>query len=86
MGFFISMFFCVGLLFGNLNALSMEPLGHIAGVGAAVVGFVGTIISVPIGAAVGQAYDGTVMALSGGFSIFGAAALITMRWAQRSYP
>jgi DHA1 family bicyclomycin/chloramphenicol resistance-like MFS transporter len=83
MGFFISMFFCVGLLFGNLNALSMEPLGHIAGVGAAVVGFVATIISVPIGAAVGQAYDGTLMALSAGFSIFGAAALLTMRWAQR---
>lgn len=80
--FFIPAFFCVGLLFGNLNALSMEPLGHIAGVGAAVVGFVGTLISVPIGAAIGQAYDGTVMALAGGFSIFGAAALITMRWAQ----
>jgi DHA1 family bicyclomycin/chloramphenicol resistance-like MFS transporter len=84
MAFLISMFFCVGLLFGNLNALSMAPLGHIAGVGAAVVGFVGTIISVPIGAAVGQAYDGTVTALAAGFSIFGAAALLTMRWAQRT--
>ena len=30
-------FFRVGLLFGNLNALAMEPLGHIAGVEAAVV-------------------------------------------------
>ncbi len=83
MCFFISMFFCVGLLFGNLNALSMGPLGHIAGVGAAVVGFVGTIISVPIGAAVGQAYDGTVMAIAVGLSVFGAAAPVTMRWAQR---
>jgi DHA1 family bicyclomycin/chloramphenicol resistance-like MFS transporter len=83
MCFFISIFFCIGLLFGNLNALSMEPLGHIAGVGAAVVGFVGTLISVPIGAAVGQAYDGTVWALAGGLSVFGAAALITMHWAQR---
>lgn len=82
MTFFISMFFCVGLLFGNLNALSMEPLGHIAGVGASVVGFVATLISVPIGAAIGQAYDGTVMALAGGFSVFAAAALIAMRWAQ----
>jgi len=31
-------FFGVGLLFGNLNALAMEPLGHIAGTGSAVVG------------------------------------------------
>ncbi len=83
MSFFLSMFFCVGLLFGNLNALTMQPLGHIAGVGAAVVGFIATLISVPIGAAIGQAYDGTVMALSLGFLVFGAAALITMRWAQR---
>lgn len=83
MSFFLSMFFCVGLLFGNLNALSMEPLGHIAGVGAAVVGFVATFISVPIGAAIGQAYDGTVMALSVGFSLFGVGALAVMRWAQR---
>ncbi len=30
-------FFCIGILFGNFNALAMEPLGHIAGVGAAVV-------------------------------------------------
>ena len=31
-------FFGIGLLFGNLNALAMQPLGHIAGTGAAVVG------------------------------------------------
>lgn len=79
--FFLAMFFCVGLLFGNLNALSMAPLGHIAGVGAAVVGFVATLISVPIGAGVGQAYDGTVTPLAGAFLVFGAAALLVMRWA-----
>ena len=79
---FLVMFFCIGLLFGNLNALSMEPLGHIAGVGAAVVGFIATLISVPIGAAIGQAYDGSVLPLSVGFVFFGTSALIAMRWAQ----
>ncbi len=83
MAFFLVMFFFIGLLFGNLNALSMEPLGHIAGVGAAMVGFIGTLISVPIGAAIGQAYDGTVLPLTVGFLFFGAAALLIMRWAQR---
>ena len=82
MGYFLATFFCVGILFGNLNALAMEPLGHIAGVGAAVVGFVATLISVPSGALIGRGYDGTVMALVGGFCVFGAAALITMRWAE----
>ncbi len=83
MALFLVMFFFIGLLFGNLNALSMEPLGHIAGVGAAVVGFIGTLIAVPIGAAIGQAYDGTVLPLTVGFLFFGAAALLIMRWAQR---
>ncbi len=85
MSFFLSMFFCIGLLFGNLNALTMEPLGHIAGVGAAVVGFIGTLISVPIGATIGQAYDGTVMPLAAGFLVFAACALIVMRWAQQGH-
>ena len=31
----LAAFFCVGLLFGNLNALAMEPLGKMAGLGAA---------------------------------------------------
>ena len=33
-----AMFFCLGILFGNLNALAMEPLGHIAGIAASVIG------------------------------------------------
>ena len=37
MAYLLSVFLCIGLLFGNLNALAMEPLGHLAGVGAAVV-------------------------------------------------
>ena len=86
MGLLVPVFFCVGLLFGNLNALSMAPLGHIAGVGAAVVGFVATLISVPIGAAIGQAYDGTVTALVSGFSIFAAGAMAAIHWAQRERP
>ncbi len=36
------LFFCIGLLFGNLNAIAMEFLGHNAGIGAAVVGSVST--------------------------------------------
>ena len=51
----------IGLIFGNLDALAMEPLGHIAGVGAVVVASLSTFMSVPFGALVGQWSDGTMV-------------------------
>ena len=49
MVYWMAVFFCLGLLFGNFNALAMEPMGHIAGVAAAVVGSLTTVISVAPG-------------------------------------
>ncbi len=82
MGFFLIVFFCVGLLFGNLNALAMEPLGHIAGVGAAVVGALTTTISLLLGILIGQSYNGTVLPLVGGFAVLSLASAAVMRWAE----
>ena len=76
-------FFCIGILFGNLNALAMEPLGHIAGVGAAVVGSLSTLISVLLGTVIGQSYNGTILPLVGGFALLGAASLAVMHWVER---
>jgi DHA1 family bicyclomycin/chloramphenicol resistance-like MFS transporter len=76
-------FFCIGMLFANFNALAMEPLGHIAGVGAAVVGSLTTLISMILGAAIGQAYDGSVLPLVAGFALLGLAAIAVMRWTER---
>jgi DHA1 family bicyclomycin/chloramphenicol resistance-like MFS transporter len=76
-------FFCIGMLFGNLNALAMEPLGHIAGVGAAVVGSLSTFIALPLGVWVGHSYNGTVLPLVSGFALLGAAAAILARWIER---
>ncbi len=72
-------FFCFGLLFGNLNAMAMEPLGHIAGVGAAVVGSLSTLIAFPIGVLIGRLYDGGILPLVGSFALLGAAALAVVR-------
>src|SRR4029079_18821449 len=66
MAYMLVTFFCSGLLFGNLNALAMAPMGHIAGVAAAVIGSMTSIISVAIGTPIGRAYDGTVLPLIGG--------------------
>nr|WP_298683790.1 multidrug effflux MFS transporter [uncultured Dongia sp.] len=75
-------FFMVGLLFGNFNALAMAPLGHIAGVGAAVIGAVTTFISVGTGAIIGHAYQGTVLPLCIGFAILGVLSLGAKYWAD----
>ncbi len=83
MAYFIAAFFCFGMLFGNVNALAMEPLGHIAGVGAAVIGSMSTLISVPLGTVIGQLFDGTVRPLIGGFALLGALALALMYWTER---
>jgi DHA1 family bicyclomycin/chloramphenicol resistance-like MFS transporter len=80
MVYFVLLFFCIGLLFGNLNTLAMEPLGHIAGVGASVVGALATLLSVPIGTLIGQSYNGTVLPLVGGFCLLGLATLVVMYW------
>jgi DHA1 family bicyclomycin/chloramphenicol resistance-like MFS transporter len=83
MAYMMVAFFCIGMLFANFSALAMEPLGHIAGVGAAVVGSLTTVISMTLGAAIGQAYDGTVLPLVAGFALLGLAAIAVIRWTER---
>ena len=73
--FFLLGFFPIGVLFGNLNALAMEPLGHIAGMASAVIGSIATFLSLTFGTVIGQAYDGTVMPLLSGFGLLGVLAL-----------
>ena len=80
MMYLLASFFCIGILFGNVNALAMEPLGHIAGVGAAVIGSVSSMVAVPLGMLIGAAFDGTVLPLVAGFAILGTAALVLMKW------
>jgi DHA1 family bicyclomycin/chloramphenicol resistance-like MFS transporter len=75
-------FFGIGLLFGNLNALAMQPLGHIAGTGAAIVGALSTLISMALGTSIGQSYDGTVLPVVAGFAVLSALAIAVMRWAE----
>ena len=82
MVYLLVVFFCIGLLFGNLNALALEPLGHIAGIAASVIGTMTTLLSMLLGAAIGLAYDGTVLPLIGGFAVLGALSLSTMLWAE----
>jgi DHA1 family bicyclomycin/chloramphenicol resistance-like MFS transporter len=83
MSYLLVVLCCVGILFGNLNALAMQPLGHIAGVGAAVIGSIATLLSVPLGVLVGHSYDGTVLPLTLGFAALTLMTLLVMRWVAR---
>jgi DHA1 family bicyclomycin/chloramphenicol resistance-like MFS transporter len=78
------LFFSFGLIFGNLNALAMEPMGHIAGIASAVIGFVSSIISMVIGATIGQLYNGTLIPVVTGFSIMGLISLLIMLYTTKS--
>ena len=84
--FFYGCIIClsVGLLFGNLNALAMEPMGHIAGLAAAVIGAVSNLVAIPAGTLIGQYYDGTIMPMTIGFTVLGALALLCVKLAQPS--
>ncbi len=82
MSFFAPSFFCLGILFGNLNALAMDPLKHMAGIGAAIVGSLSNFIASFLGATVGRCYDGSTLPLTSGFVILGILTAIVMRWAN----
>lgn len=76
--FFVLQFFSIGFLFGNVRSLAMQPLGHIAGIGAAINGFVSTIMAVPIATYIGGYVDTTVLPLFIGFAICGIISLILL--------
>ncbi len=77
-------FFSLGFLFGNLRSVAMEPIGHIAGIGAAITGFISTLLSIPIASFVVDFVEETVWPLFGGLSICGFVSLIIFMMVKRS--
>jgi MFS transporter, DHA1 family, multidrug resistance protein len=55
----VSVFFMAGVTFGNLNALALQRMGHIAGMAASIIAALSTIAATLIAAPVGQLYNGT---------------------------
>ncbi len=82
MAYLMLTFFCIGILFGNQNALAMEPLGNLAGIGAAVVGSLSTLIQMPLGTIIGQNYNGTIFPLVLGIAILTGLSIFVVRWAE----
>lgn len=64
---------CFGLATSNFSSMAMENMGGIAGTASSVQGFISVTFGAILGALVGQAFDGTIVPLIGGF--LGAALL-----------
>jgi len=70
-----SNFFQAGLTIGNLNALAMEEMGHIAGMAASIIAAFATIGAVIIAAPVALTFDGTPMPMAIGTLLSASLAL-----------
>lgn len=74
--------FSFGWSASNMNSLSMEPLGAVAGTAAAVFGFIQTVGGALIGGYVGQLFDGTTIPVATGYFSMGVLALICILVAE----
>ncbi|MFT5870232.1 MAG: DHA1 family bicyclomycin/chloramphenicol resistance-like MFS transporter [Paracoccaceae bacterium] len=77
-------FFMAGMTLGNLNALAMEPMGHLAGLAASVTGSVSTIIAVVIAVPVGLMFEGTPNPLMWSTLVLVIAAFAVMQILKRA--
>ena len=76
------LFFCFGLLFGNINAMAMEPMGHVAGIAAAVIGAISSIMSNIVGTSIGQMYDNTLIPMTMSYILLCSVALALLYYAE----
>jgi DHA1 family bicyclomycin/chloramphenicol resistance-like MFS transporter len=81
------LFFAFGLMFGNLNAIAMEPMGDVAGMASAIIGATSSVISLALGTLIGQLYDNTLRPIALGFLLLGLVSWLLIhserRWHAR---
>lgn len=78
----IAMFALMALSMGNLNAMAMEKVGHIAGMASSMITAISTVISVIFAIPVGLAFNGTALPLYLGVAGFMALSVVTLRIAR----
>ena len=82
MAFLFVIFSGIGFQFGNLNALAMEPLGKVAGMGASVVGAGSMFVSIPIGGLIGMSVDTNVFPVALGMAVCSLLSMLVMHWVR----
>jgi len=77
-------FFQAGLTIGNLNALAMEPMGHIAGMAASVIGSVSTVGAVMISGPLGTLLEVDQHTLGNAALVLATIGFVAMVRMQRA--
>lgn len=75
----VSVFSMANIVFGNLNAIALAPLGHIAGLASSVVIASATVLAVGVAAPLGLMFDGTPVPLLAGVAVLLAMAIGLMQ-------
>lgn len=79
----VSVFFQAGMTLGNLNAMAMEPMGHIAGMAASIIGGISTVVAAALAIPVGLMFDGTPLPLTVGICVEAILAFALMMLIKR---
>lgn len=77
-------FSCNGFLFANLNALAMQFLGRIAGLGAALFSSISSFVAVILAIIVGRLYNESLIPLASSFIVSGMLGLLLINIARIS--
>ncbi|MCC6002033.1 MAG: multidrug effflux MFS transporter [Pararhodobacter sp.] len=81
--FMLVQFSTIAMIFGNLNAMALEPLGHVAGTAASVMGGVSTMAAAVIATPIARAFDGTPTSVTLGTLGCAGVALLCILLARR---
>lgn len=77
------LFLLFGTLFGNINAIAMEPMGHVAGMASAIIGASSSVLSLILASIIGQLYNGTLIPMTSGFVILCGLAFAMTQYEKR---
>jgi DHA1 family bicyclomycin/chloramphenicol resistance-like MFS transporter len=83
LGLLAGAMFMFGWAASNMNALSLQPLGAVAGTASSAFGFVQTVGGALLGGVIGSRFDGTVVPTVAGYAVLGAVALLCVLVAER---
>lgn len=83
LGWTVTVFMMAGLTLGNLNAIALEPVGHVAGLAASGTGAIATVVAALVAMPVGLAFNGTPLPLAIGITCFTALGSLLMRLLPR---
>lgn len=75
-------FFVQGLCSGNLSALALEPVGHMAGIASSLVASIPMLLATPIAMFVGLSFDGTPLPLETATLVFASLGCTFVLWME----